>query len=84
MRDTTGVKGLDGEGGGRRDEGVFKRSRSMAFRCWREGAILGDENAMYALGLMFLKGCKVAVNDRAAFVYLRRAALGGHGNNSVA
>ena len=72
------------EGGRRRDEGVFKRSRSMAFRCWREGALLGDENAMYALGLMFLKGCKVAVNDRAAFVYLRRAALGGHGENNVA
>jgi len=58
--------------------GDFKISKTMAFRCWREGAILGDVEAMYLLANMYLEGSKVEQSDRKAFVWLRRAALQGH------
>ena len=61
----------------------FKISKTMAFRCWREGAILGDCEAMYLLAMMYLEGSKVEQSDRKAFVWLRRAALQGHVDAAV-
>ena len=54
--DGIAAKSAGGEG--------LRKSRTLAFRCWREAAILGEERAMYAVGLMYLEGRKVEQSDR--------------------
>jgi TPR repeat protein len=59
-----GRRGVKPSDKGRKECEGFKTSETMAFRCWREGAILGDAEAMFLLGLMYLKGSKVEQSDR--------------------
>jgi TPR repeat protein len=80
-----GRRGVKPSGKERKETEGFKTSETMAFRCWREGAILGDPEAMFLLGLMYLKGSKVEQSDRKGthsqkcyFQWLYLGILPGH------